>query len=138
MSLYFVATVISFMLMSSEKPFADRKRRKMVDKIMRADYTMTGPVWDNISSEGKDFVSNLLIVDPKERLNATGALAHEWLNHPNQLSDVTPSEDVVAKLENSFMAYRETSTLKKLALNISFFQLTWPAQKQQHNMTFLV
>lgn len=86
---------------------------------MRADFTMSGPVWDNISGEGKDFVSNLLIVDPKERLNATGALAHNWLRHENQHSDATPSEDVVAKLDNSFMAYRETSTLKKLALNVS-------------------
>lgn len=67
-----LSSVIAFMLTSAEKPFADRKRRKMVDKIMRADYTMTGPVWDKISTEGKDFVSNLLIVDPKERLNATG------------------------------------------------------------------
>jgi serine/threonine protein kinase len=106
------------MLMSSEKPFADKKRRKMVDKIMRADYTMEGPVWANISSEGKDFVANLLIVDPKERLNATGALAHDWLRLANQHSDVTPSEDVVCKLNNSFMAFRETSTLKKLALNV--------------------
>lgn len=110
--------VISFMLISSEKPFVDKKRRKVIDKIMRADYTMASAIWDNVSNEGKDFVSNLLIVDPKERLNATGALAHDWLRHENQHSDVTPSEDVVKKLDNSFMAYRETSTLKKLALNV--------------------
>ena len=91
----------------------------MIDKIMRADYTMEGPIWDNISKEGKDFVNNLLIVDPKERLNATGALAHDWLKHASQHSDATPSEEIVTKLDNSFMAYRETSTLKKLALNVS-------------------
>ena len=90
----------------------------MIDKIMRAAFTMSGPVWDGISNQGKDFVSNLLIVDPKERLNATGALAHDWLQNQSQLSDAAPSEDVVAGLENSFMAYRETSTLKKLALNV--------------------
>ena len=105
---------------------------------MRADYTMTGPVWDNISSEGKDFVSNLLIVDPKERLNATGALAHEWLNHPNQLSDVTPSEDVVTKLENSFMAYRETSTLKKLALNVRYSNSHGCAKPAQYDTFGLI
>lgn len=90
----------------------------MIDKIMRADYSMEGPVWENISDEGKDFVKNLLIVDPKERLNATGALAHEWFRHESQYSDSSPSEDVVMKLDNSFMAYRETSTLKKLTLNV--------------------
>ena len=106
------------MLISSEKPFADRKRRKMIDKIMRAAYTMKGPVWEGISAEGKDFVNNLLIVDPKERLNATGALAHDWLQKANSLSDAAPSEEVVTQLDNSFMAYRESSTLKKLALNV--------------------
>ena len=111
--------MLAFMLMSSEKPFADKKRRKMIDKIMRADYTTSGPIWENISAEGKDFVANLLIVDPKQRLNATGALAHAWLKHANQHSDVAPDEDVARKLENSFIAYKETPTLKKLALNVS-------------------
>lgn len=110
--------VLAFMLMSSEKPFADRKRRKMIDKIMRAAYTTEGPIWENVSGEGKDFVANLLIVDPKMRLNATGGLAHPWLEHSSEHSAVPPSEEVAAKLENSFMAYKETPILKKLALNV--------------------
>ncbi|CAB9509994.1 MAP kinase-activated protein kinase 2 (Fragment) [Seminavis robusta] len=110
--------VIAFMLMSSEKPFADRKRRKMIDKIMRADYKMEGPIWDKMSPAGKDFVDNLLIVNPKERLNATGALAHDWLQHQNQYSDEAPSEELVMGLQNSFIAYKNTPTLKKLALNV--------------------
>lgn len=85
---------------------------------MRANYTMEGPIWDKSSDESKDFVNNLLIVDPKERLNATGALAHPWLQHCNQHSDEAPSEAMAMKLENSFMAYRETPALKKLALNV--------------------
>ena len=106
------------MLMSSEKPFADRKRRKMIDKIMRANYTTAGPIWDNISGEGKDFVANLLIVDPKQRLNATGALAHPWIAHASNHSDIAPDEAVASSLENSFLYYKETPTLKKLALNV--------------------
>jgi len=104
--------------MSSEKPFADKKRRKVIDKIMRADYAMEGPIWDDISDEGKDFVNNLLIVDPKQRLNATGALAHPWLEHCNQHSDRAPSEAILSKLEHSFLSYKDTPTLKKLALNV--------------------
>ena len=110
--------MIAFMLMSSEKPFADRKRRKMIDKIMRANYTTAGPIWDNISGEGKDFVANLLIVDPKQRLNATGALAHPWIAHASNHSDIAPDEAVASSLENSFLYYKETPTLKKLALNV--------------------
>ena len=61
----------------------------------------------------------MLIVDPKQRLNATGALAHPWLEHANRHSDTAPDEAVALGLENSFIAYKETPILKKLALNVS-------------------
>lgn len=79
---------------------------------------MAGPVWEEISEDGKDFVRNLLIVDPKHRLNASGALAHPWLQEGNDLSSEAPSESIIEKLENSFMHYRETPALQKLALNV--------------------
>jgi hypothetical protein len=44
------------MLISTEKPFVHRDRRKMVDKIMQGDYQMEGPVWDQVSDASKDFV----------------------------------------------------------------------------------
>jgi hypothetical protein len=44
------------MLISTEKPFAHRNRRKMIDKIMLGEYQMEGPVWDSVSEAAKDFV----------------------------------------------------------------------------------
>ena len=79
---------------------------------------MAGPIWEKISDDGKDFVKNLLVVDPKHRLNAAGALVHPWLHEVNDLSAEPPSEAEAAKLENSFLSYREASTLKKLSLNV--------------------
>jgi hypothetical protein len=57
-------------------------------------------------------------VDPKKRLNATGALAHGWLRNQETYSDEAPSEEILKQLEHCFLAYKETSTLKKLALNV--------------------
>ena len=57
-------------------------------------------------------------MDPAQRLNATGALAHDWLQNQDLYSDEAPSEEILKELDDCFLAYKETTTLKKLALNV--------------------
>jgi len=106
------------MLLSASKPFYDKNRRKMVDAIMRASYTMEGPTWDKISRVAKDFVSKLLVLDPKKRMNASMALKHPFIVNREQLPDEKPSAELLAQIDDSLVNYRQTSALKKLALNI--------------------
>ena len=41
--------------------------------------------WDKISSDAKDFVAKLLVVDPKKRMDCRAALKHRWLvSEPTQ------------------------------------------------------
>lgn len=40
---------------------------------------MVGDGWAEVSDEGKQFLKELLQVDPKRRLTATAALQHQWL-----------------------------------------------------------
>ena len=35
--------------------------------------------WDKISTDAKDFVGKLLVVDPKKRMDCRAALKHRWL-----------------------------------------------------------
>ncbi|GKY91060.1 hypothetical protein MPSEU_000078800 [Mayamaea pseudoterrestris] len=110
--------VIAFMMLGSRKPFYSQSRRQMVDFIMRAHYSFTGEIWDCISDTGKDFVSKLLIVDPKERMDANMALSHPWLVNREHWHDEKPSEQLLRKLDDSLHGYRYVSSLKKLALNV--------------------
>ncbi|KAL7559058.1 hypothetical protein ACA910_018413 [Epithemia clementina (nom. ined.)] len=110
--------VIAYMLLSASKPFMHKRRRKMIDMIMRGAYHFDAPVWDLISTEAKDFVSKLLVVDPKIRLNAKQALEHEWIVNREKLSDEVPAEDVLMAMPESLLRYKDTSNLKKLALNV--------------------
>lgn len=41
---------------------------------------MTGPIWESISKEAKNFISQLLEPDPTKRLDSKDALKNEWLN----------------------------------------------------------
>lgn len=110
--------VIAYMLLSSTKPFFSRRRRKMIDLIMRADYKMDGPAWKKITDCGKDFVSKLLVLDPRDRMNALTALQHEFIVKREQLPDERPSPDILATIDGCLVNYTQTSELKKIALNI--------------------
>jgi calcium-dependent protein kinase len=110
--------VITFMLLSSSKPFYDKKRRVMVDQIMRGKYAFAAPVWDQVSEAGKDFVSHLLVVDPRYRYTSENALNHTWIVDRQSLSDERPSEIVLRNIDSSLIDYTQASHLKKLALNI--------------------
>mmetsp|Transcript_31900 Transcript_31900/g.69053 ORF Transcript_31900/g.69053 Transcript_31900/m.69053 type:complete len:545 (-) Transcript_31900:59-1693(-) len=110
--------VIAYMLLSSTKPFYHRKRRYMIDRIMRCDYNFRGKHWDHISQPAKDFVAALLKLDPKERLTAQQALEHEWLNNTFALSDRRPDESLMTDVQGHITTYGDTGEFKKLALMV--------------------
>lgn len=110
--------VIAFMLLSSEKPFYSKKRRRVIDKIMRCDYSFDSPVWELISADAKDFVSSLIVLDPKQRMNAKQALEHPWFTNAAALSSEKPPVELMQGIEASLLNYAHASELKKVALNV--------------------
>lgn len=93
-------------------------RRRVIDKIMRCDYSFSSPVWAVISHDAKDFVSSLIVLDPKKRLNAKQALEHPWFANAAALSNDLPPAELMEGIEASLMNYAKASELKKLALNV--------------------
>ena len=110
--------VIAFMLLASQKPFKGKKRRQVVEHIMQCDYSFDSEIWSTLSAESKDFISHLLVMDPDERMDAKTALKHRWLSKEYKLSDRRPDEALMRKVEDSLLAYKYTSALKKVALNV--------------------
>mmetsp|Transcript_1637 Transcript_1637/g.2346 ORF Transcript_1637/g.2346 Transcript_1637/m.2346 type:complete len:597 (+) Transcript_1637:176-1966(+) len=110
--------VISYMLLSASKPFYHKRRRRLIDQIMRADFNFNAPVWEQISDDGKAFVSALLVIDPKVRLTAPQSTDHPWIVNRQILSHEVPTEEVLNAVGDCLVAYKETSQLKKIALNV--------------------
>lgn len=90
----------------------------MIDRIMRCDYNFHGKHWEHVSQPAKDFVAALLKLDPKERLTAKQALAHEWLNSSFALSDRRPDESLMKDIQGHITNYGGTGEFKKLALMV--------------------
>lgn len=85
---------------------------------MRADYAFRGERWQELSDESKDFVSKLLVLDPKQRMDSDAALKHPWFKEKAKLSARRPSEALMRKVEDNLLAYKDTSALQKVALNV--------------------
>ena len=113
------AGVMTYMLLSSHRPFYHRHRKVMIDRIMRADYNFEKDYWNPISDEAKDYINNLLVLDPKNRMNATKALKHKWLSKEFNLSDRLPDQTTADAVQDNLIHYKDTSKLKKIALNVS-------------------
>ncbi|KAG7355131.1 serine/threonine protein kinase [Nitzschia inconspicua] len=110
--------VITYMLLSSHRPFYNKQRKIMIDRIMRCDYTFEKDYWLPVSAEAKDFISNLLVLDPKIRFNAAQAQKHVWLSKEFKLSDRAPTASFQSAVADNLLMYKDTAELKKVALNI--------------------
>jgi calcium-dependent protein kinase len=111
--------VMTYMLLSSHRPFFHKRRKVMIDRIMRVDYNFDKDYWKLISLEAKDMINSLLVLDPKKRMDAGRALKHIWLSNQFKLSDRLPDQSTADAVQENLIHYKETSSLKKIALNVS-------------------
>lgn len=70
--------VVIFVLLSGGMPFLGPQEVQM-RRIMRGEYHVEPKRWRHVSKLALDFVGALLVVDPRKRLTAEGALRHEWI-----------------------------------------------------------
>eukprot|EP00934_Nitzschia_sp_Nitz4_P009415 Nitzschia sp. Nitz4//scaffold133_size116822//56256//65702//NITZ4_003807-RA/size116822-snap-gene-0.16-mRNA-1//-1//CDS//3329535396//9405//frame0 len=110
--------VISYMLLSSHRPFYHKRRKIMIDRIMRCDYSFEKDYWTPVSDEAKDFLNHLLVLDPDDRMDAGEALKHKWLSKEFPLSDRVPTLATSQAVQGNLIYYKHTSELKKIALNV--------------------
>jgi calcium/calmodulin-dependent protein kinase (CaM kinase) II/calcium/calmodulin-dependent protein kinase I len=68
-----------YMLIGGYPPFQDETHRGLFRKIRAADFTFHDVYWKNVSLASKQLITNLLTVDPTNRLTAQGALDSHWL-----------------------------------------------------------
>ena len=134
--------VITYMLLSSHRPFYHKRRDIMIDRIMRADYSFEKEYWEPISSEAKDYMAQLLVLDPTQRMDAGQALEHVWLSKASRPSEKVPGQLASEVVKENLVNYKNTSQLTKIALNVIAHKVRnkyWRVLKhtKDQNSTFL-
>nr|XP_045002835.1 myosin light chain kinase, smooth muscle isoform X1 [Jaculus jaculus] len=71
--------VICYILVSGLSPFMGDNDNETLANVTSATWDFDDEAFDEISDDAKDFISNLLKKDMKERLNCTQCLQHPWL-----------------------------------------------------------
>ena len=107
--------VTIFQLLSSQLPFEITDLGSAYNEIMGKKLEFKSHVWNLISSEAKQFVSQLLQKDPKRRLSAKDAIQHPWLQRAPNI--VYLDSDLRESCVNNFIKFRVTNKLQETALS---------------------
>mmetsp|Transcript_14737 Transcript_14737/g.41494 ORF Transcript_14737/g.41494 Transcript_14737/m.41494 type:complete len:400 (-) Transcript_14737:77-1276(-) len=70
--------VVLFCVLSGGFPFQDDDTLQLRQDVTTCKFNFDAPVWEKISLEAKSVISQLIVVDPAERLTAAQALQHPW------------------------------------------------------------
>lgn len=77
--------VILYKLLSGDLPFTGQDYDEIFSKIRRG--TVSFDQFQNISSEGKDLIKSLLVVDTYIRFSVDEAISHPWFKK-NEVKEV--------------------------------------------------
>jgi len=71
--------VIMYILLVGFPPFYAENNAKLFDKIMAGKFSFPSPYWDSISTEAKDLIKKMLVVDPTKRISTQDIVNHIWI-----------------------------------------------------------
>jgi serine/threonine protein kinase len=67
--------------LSGTLPFQDSNNLKVYQKIRKGQYELSSGVWEAISTEAKDLITQMLTVDPTQRITAQQVHTHTHHTH---------------------------------------------------------
>lgn len=87
--------VLAFVLMGGYQPFHGKNEDEIKNLIVKGDFNFDDKYWSHISDAAKDFIDDLLVVDPDDRAEAEDLMSHSWFSEdivlPNDPEDSSDS-----------------------------------------------
>lgn len=97
-----------YVLLTSHLPFNGRTQSQMFQKIKSGEFHESPLNSYKISSEGRDFLTCCLQVDPRNRITAEDALKHPWLSEVESFSQESePSQKVISLSQSTSQQSRK-------------------------------
>jgi calcium/calmodulin-dependent protein kinase I len=89
--------VILYILLCGFPPFYDDNNVRLFSQIKTGRFDYPSPYWDGVSDEAKDLINKLLVVNPEERLDTAGVLAHPWIAGEASKSELAMAKEEMKK-----------------------------------------
>ncbi|XP_032454704.1 tropomyosin 2 isoform X2 [Nasonia vitripennis] len=71
--------VLTYILLSGASPFLGEDKQETYANVAACQYQFDDKYFSNVSEFAKDFISSLLVKDPKKRGTAESCLTHPWI-----------------------------------------------------------
>ena len=75
--------IIAYILLCGYPPFNGNDYEEIKDAVLDGWYSFASKEWRNTSRDARDFIRNLLLIDPSLRMTAEEALHHPWVHNTN-------------------------------------------------------
>ncbi|KAI9182978.1 hypothetical protein H9P43_003894 [Blastocladiella emersonii ATCC 22665] len=114
---------IAFVILCGYIPFWAETQRGVFDEIVNARFAFDPEYWSDISAEAKDFISKCLVVNVDERMTATAAMAHPWIQRASMaqrpgFAYSTPSSLAATKRPESILSMADPDTAHIASVNL--------------------
>jgi serine/threonine protein kinase len=80
--------VVLFVLLGGYHPFDGDTEDEIFDRMRNAQYDFYPDYWNPVSVSAKNLIVRMLTVNPTNRISASQALGHEWMNSANEVLSV--------------------------------------------------
>ncbi|XP_035246721.1 death-associated protein kinase 1-like isoform X2 [Anguilla anguilla] len=87
--------VITYILLSGASPFLGDSKQETLANVSAVNYEFDEEFFRNTSSLAKDFISKLLIKDPKKRMTIQDSLQHPWIKPKDTQQELSRKESAV-------------------------------------------
>ena len=99
---YWSIGVVTYILLSGTPPFYDEDNFQLFEQIKNCQYDFEDDTWKYVSNEAKLFVSQILVSNPKQRLNLEQMKDHPWMKLDLKKENFFPDESA---LKNKLYKY---------------------------------
>ncbi|XP_031566034.1 serine/threonine-protein kinase HSL1-like isoform X3 [Actinia tenebrosa] len=79
--------VLTYIMLSGASPFLGDSDTETFNNISHVDYEFDDEYFKDLSSSSKEFISDLLLKNPRDRMSAEECLKHEWLQEQDDNVD---------------------------------------------------
>ncbi|GIY55923.1 hypothetical protein CDAR_566731 [Caerostris darwini] len=91
--------VITYLLLSGISPFLGEHDRETLTRVQQGKINFVEDAFTGVSDDAKDFMSKLLVFDPKGRLDVKSALQHRWIKYHMDKDRPSASERLLNNLD---------------------------------------
>mmetsp|Transcript_32566 Transcript_32566/g.85579 ORF Transcript_32566/g.85579 Transcript_32566/m.85579 type:complete len:571 (-) Transcript_32566:452-2164(-) len=130
--------VVTYMLLSGQRPFHHQDKKEKTRMIRQDPVRFPDAHWSHLSAEAKDFCTALMKKNPKDRLSASEAVKHPWIQQQSKVhqgDDASIALDKHQEVVESLVNFAEADDLKKLALEVIAFS-TPPSKLEELRKLF--